>query len=97
MHGDGRQTRDFTFVDSVTGVILDALQRKVSSDTPVILPSGRGRARSTSSTSWRISWAESYRSSTDLFAPATSGIRKPTRASYDSSFRIYNLSPSLMD
>jgi UDP-glucose 4-epimerase len=35
VYGDGRQTRDFTFVDSVTALIRDAVARRVCSDTPV--------------------------------------------------------------
>ena len=31
MHGDGKQTRDFTFVDTVTEVIADAIARRVTS------------------------------------------------------------------
>lgn len=37
VHGDGRQSRDFTFVDTVCNVIVDAVQRKVSSPGPVNL------------------------------------------------------------
>lgn len=40
IHGDGTQTRDFTFVDSVTAIITDALRRKVSCPTPVNLAFG---------------------------------------------------------
>lgn len=40
LHGDGSQTRDFTFVDTVTGVITDALRRRVTSDGPVNLAFG---------------------------------------------------------
>jgi UDP-glucose 4-epimerase len=40
IQGDGNQTRDFTFVDSVTSVITDALQRRVVSPTPVNLAFG---------------------------------------------------------
>ena len=40
IHGDGGQTRDFTFVDTVTAVITDALRRKVHSSTPVNLAYG---------------------------------------------------------
>jgi UDP-glucose 4-epimerase len=43
VHGDGRQTRDFTFVDSVTAVIADAVVRQVASETAVNLAFG-GRA-----------------------------------------------------
>ena len=40
VHGDGRQTRDFTFVGNVTAVVADALQRKVTSPRPVNLAFG---------------------------------------------------------
>lgn len=40
VHGDGHQTRDFTFVDSVCGVIASALERRVTSPTPVNLAFG---------------------------------------------------------
>jgi UDP-glucose 4-epimerase len=37
VHGDGTQTRDFTYVGDVTAVILDALKRKTTPDTPINL------------------------------------------------------------
>jgi UDP-glucose 4-epimerase len=40
IHGHGGQTRDFTFVDSVTAVLHDALRRRVTSPTPVNLAFG---------------------------------------------------------
>jgi UDP-glucose 4-epimerase len=40
VHGDGTQTRDFTFVGSVTAVLTDALRRRVTHDTPVNLAFG---------------------------------------------------------
>jgi UDP-glucose 4-epimerase len=40
VHGDGKQSRDFTFVDTVTEVIADALARGVTSATPVNLAFG---------------------------------------------------------
>ncbi len=40
VHGDGRQTRDFTYVGSVAEVITDALVRRVTSPTPVNLAFG---------------------------------------------------------
>jgi len=43
VHGDGLQTRDFTFVDSVTAVIADAVVRRLRFDGPVNLAFG-GRA-----------------------------------------------------
>lgn len=38
--GDGRQSRDFTFVDTVTGVIVDALERRLTNDDPMNLAFG---------------------------------------------------------
>ena len=40
VHGDGLQTRDFTFVDTVVGTLVDALARRVSSPNPVNLAFG---------------------------------------------------------
>lgn len=40
VHGDGEQSRDFTFVDSVTGVLADSALRRTSSDRPVNLALG---------------------------------------------------------
>jgi UDP-glucose 4-epimerase len=44
VHGDGRQTRDFTFVDTVTSVIADAIDRRVTSPTPLNLAFGSRRS-----------------------------------------------------
>lgn len=40
VYGDGLQTRDFTFVDTVAGVLLDAVHRRVVSPRPVNLAFG---------------------------------------------------------
>ncbi|NQU36067.1 MAG: NAD-dependent epimerase/dehydratase family protein, partial [Actinobacteria bacterium] len=40
LNGDGMQSRDFTFVDTVTWVLADAVHRKVTSDRPVNLAIG---------------------------------------------------------
>jgi len=40
VHGDGQQTRDFTFVDTVTAVITDAIERRVTCSGPVNLAFG---------------------------------------------------------
>lgn len=40
VHGDGGQTRDFTYVGSVTSVLVDAVCRRVSSDSPLNLAFG---------------------------------------------------------
>jgi len=40
VHGDGKQSRDFTYVDTVTEVIADALARGVTSSSPVNLAFG---------------------------------------------------------
>lgn len=40
MHGDGRQTRDFTFVDTVTAVLTDAVTSRRTSSEPVNLAYG---------------------------------------------------------
>ena len=40
VHGDGTQTRDFTFVDTVVAVLTDALRRRVIGHEPVNLAYG---------------------------------------------------------
>lgn len=40
VHGDGEQTRDFTFVATVTAVLVDAVVRRVTSPEPVNLAFG---------------------------------------------------------
>lgn len=40
VHGDGRQTRDFTFVDTVTAVLADAVLRRAGDLDPVNLAYG---------------------------------------------------------
>jgi UDP-glucose 4-epimerase len=40
IHGDGQQVRDFTFVRTVTEILVDALLRRVTSPTPVNLAFG---------------------------------------------------------
>ena len=40
VHGDGTQTRDFTFVDTVVTVLVDALRRRVTGPEPVNLAYG---------------------------------------------------------
>jgi len=40
VHGDGQQTRDFTFVETVAAVIRDAIERKVTHPEPVNLAFG---------------------------------------------------------
>jgi UDP-glucose 4-epimerase len=44
VHGDGRQTRDFTYVGSVVAVLADALQRRVAAPGPVNLAFGSRRS-----------------------------------------------------
>jgi len=44
VHGDGMQTRDFTYVDSVIDILVDALERRVSADSPVNLAFGSRRS-----------------------------------------------------
>lgn len=44
VHGDGRQTRDFTFVDSVTQLLARAAVERVTSDMPVNLAFGSRRS-----------------------------------------------------
>ena len=41
VHGDGTQTRDFTYVDSVVDVLMAAVNRRVSLDSPINLAFGR--------------------------------------------------------
>ena len=44
VHGDGTQTRDFTYVDSVTSVIMEAVSRRVSLPGPINLALGQRRS-----------------------------------------------------
>jgi UDP-glucose 4-epimerase len=44
LHGDGEQTRDFTYVGNVADVIVDALRRRVTSTNPVNLAFGSRRS-----------------------------------------------------
>jgi UDP-glucose 4-epimerase len=44
IHGDGHQTRDFTYVGSVVSVIADALRRGIDSPEPVNLAFGTRRS-----------------------------------------------------
>jgi UDP-glucose 4-epimerase len=41
VHGDGTQCRDFTYVDTVVAVIVDAIQRRVSHLEPLNLAFGQ--------------------------------------------------------
>jgi UDP-glucose 4-epimerase len=41
VHGDGTQTRDFTYVNSIVDVLLSAIERRLSPDSPVNLAFGR--------------------------------------------------------
>lgn len=40
VNGDGSQSRDFTYIDTLTSVIVDAVNREVTSDIPVNLAYG---------------------------------------------------------
>lgn len=40
VHGDGQQTRDFTYVGTVVDTIVDALERRVTAESPVNLAFG---------------------------------------------------------
>lgn len=40
IHGDGTQTRDFTYVDTVTAVLADAMQRRLADPDPMNLAFG---------------------------------------------------------
>ena len=40
VHGDGTQSRDFTYVDTLCAVVTDAIVRRVTSDEPVNLAQG---------------------------------------------------------
>lgn len=42
VNGDGKQSRDFTYVDTVTWTLVEAIKRKVVSDVPVNLAFGGG-------------------------------------------------------
>jgi UDP-glucose 4-epimerase len=40
VHGDGTQSRDFTYVDSLTAIVTEAIRDRVTSPTPVNLAFG---------------------------------------------------------
>jgi UDP-glucose 4-epimerase len=40
VYGDGKQTRDFTYVQSVVAILVDAIARRVTSDSPINLAFG---------------------------------------------------------
>lgn len=40
VHGDGSQSRDFTYVDTVCAVVVDAITRGITSDEPINLAHG---------------------------------------------------------
>ncbi len=42
VNGDGKQSRDFTYVDTVTWTLVEAVKRRVTSDIPVNLAFGGG-------------------------------------------------------
>lgn len=44
LDGDGSQTRDFTYVGSVVALLVDAVERRLSADTPVNLAFGSRRS-----------------------------------------------------
>jgi len=44
VHGDGQQTRDFTYVGTVARVLADAVERRVTSPVPVNLAFGSRRS-----------------------------------------------------
>lgn len=44
IHGDGLQTRDFTYIDTVTSTLADALERRVGSASPINLALGQRRS-----------------------------------------------------
>ena len=44
VHGDGLQTRDFTYVGTVAEILADALERRITAPTPVNLAFGSRRS-----------------------------------------------------
>ncbi len=44
IHGDGEQTRDFTYVGTVVAILADAVARRVTSEGPVNLAFGSRRS-----------------------------------------------------
>lgn len=69
VHGDGTQSRDFTYVDTVCSVITDALRRQVTSPEPVNLAFGT-----------RTSVLEMIAVLEDLLGMDLSVTREPPRA-----------------
>ena len=86
VHGDGRQSRDFTFVDTVTEVIADAIARTVTSPGPVNLAFGtRTDLLTLIAELARPHRRRRSRSSTSRRARATSSTRRPTAAASSGS------------
>ncbi|MFG3700183.1 NAD-dependent epimerase/dehydratase family protein [Micromonospora sp. NPDC047620] len=89
VHGDGRQTRDFTYVGSVTSVIVDAVVRRVSAPDVVNLAFGA-----------RISLLEVIADLEDILGRRLEVIREPPRPgdvrdSQADCGRLYELFPTV--
>ena len=55
IHGDGLQTRDFTYVGNVAEVLADCIRRDLSNPEPINLAFGRGSRCSPSLSFWNKS------------------------------------------
>ncbi|MEV6371701.1 NAD-dependent epimerase/dehydratase family protein [Micromonospora musae] len=89
VHGDGRQTRDFTYVGSVTSVIVDAIVRQVSAPDVVNLAFGA-----------RISLLEVIAGLEDILGRRLEVVHEPPRSgdvrdSQADCDRLYELFPTV--
>ena len=78
VHGDGLQTRDFTYVGTVAAVLTDAVLRRVTARGRSTWPSGPGSPCSTWSDGWRRSSADPSPGPTTSRGPATCATPRPT-------------------
>lgn len=78
VHGDGTQTRDFTFVDTVTAVIADAVGRRYSDPDPLNLAFGSRVDLLTLSGCWSRNSVNPWSAATSTPASATCPTRRPT-------------------
>ncbi len=85
VHGDGEQSRDFTYVGTVCDVITDASARRVTHPEPVNLAFGTRTRCSSCWNGWKRSWARRSPARTWTRAPATCGTHRRTPVGCTSS------------
>ena len=85
VHGDGKQTRDFTSIDSLTAVIADGLERRVISPAPVNLAFGAKMSLLDLVVDLEEISGRALRCTTSNRGPAMCVTRRPTAPSCASS------------